>query len=327
MASPRPFVLGALLGLVALMGCGADGGPTPGLLVLERTIPLKGVAGRIDHLAVDLKAGRLFVAELGNGSVDGVDLATGQSVRIAGLKEPQGVAYLAASQQLAIASGGDGAVRFYRGADLAPIASLKVGEDADNLRVDSRTGQLVVGYGDGGLAVIDPGAHTVLKRLALPAHPEGFRLDGDRVWVNLPDANAIVAADLRSGQVTATWKAAHKWNFPMALDAASGALAVVYRLPSRLVVQDAATGALRSDIATCGDADDVFFDAKRSRIYVACGSGAVDVMEKAGGGYRLLSRVKTRSGARTALWVPELDRLFVAARGADAAILVYRPQP
>lgn len=329
MAKPKALALWVLLGLAALVGCGAadSGRPRGAPLVLERIIPLKGVAGRIDHLAIDLKTHRLFIAELGNGSVDVVDLGAGAIVRIGGLKEPQGVAYLAASEQLAIASGGDGTVRFYRGGDLAPLAVLKVGDDADNLRVDSRTGELVVGYGDGALARIDPLAHRIVSRLTLPAHPEGFRLDGGRAWINLPDANAIVAADLSSGRITATWKAGHRWNFPMALDAASGTLAIVYRLPPRLALLDAATGAVRSDIATCGDADDVFFDAKRARIYVSCGSGAVDVMEKAGMGYRLLNRVATRSGARTALFVPELDRLFVAARGGEAAVLVYRPQP
>ena len=64
-------------------------------LVLERTIPLKSVFGRIDHIAVDLARKRLFVAELGNGSVDTIDLAGDASGtvthRISGLQEPQGI--------------------------------------------------------------------------------------------------------------------------------------------------------------------------------------------------------------------------------------------
>ena len=86
------------------------------------------------------------------------------------------------------------------------------------------------------------------------------------------------------------------------------------------------------NIETCGDADDVFFDNARQRIYVSCGAGSVDVFQQGATGYRLLGRVKSSSGARTSLFVPELDRLFVAARagyfglGSDAAILVFRPQ-
>lgn len=300
-------------------------------LILERAIPLMGVKGRIDHLAVDVAHGRLFVAELGNGSVEAIDLKQGRSLgRITGLREPQGVAYLPSSDQLFVASGGDGTLRSYRGADLKPDASLNVGSDADNLRLDAG-GRIVVGYGDGALATIDPATMRLVRQARLPGHPEGFRLDGERAFVNVPDAGQIIVSDLASGQVTASWKAAHRWNFPMILDVAADRVAVVYRLPSRLVILAGKSGKVVSDTPTCGDADDVFLDSHRARIYVVCGSGAVDVVETASGGFRSMGRVATRSGARTGLFVPELDRLFVAARagarGQEAAILVYRPTP
>jgi hypothetical protein len=79
---------------------------------------------------------------------------------------------------------------------------------------------------------------------------------------------------------------------------------------------------------TCGDADDVFVDRKRRRVYVSCGQGVVDVLELVEAGYRRLARVPTVSGARTSLFVPELDRLFVAVRAGSnepAAIWVFRP--
>jgi hypothetical protein len=321
-----PALAGLSLGLslVAPAGGGSLAHPASQPLVLERTIPLTGVGGRIDHLAVDLAHQRLFIAELGNGSVDAVDLAGGPARRITGLKEPQGLLYLPSRDELVVASGGDGTVRFYRGKDLAPLEVMQVGDDADNLRLD-KSGNIVVGYGGGALAVSDPASRKTIKRLALKAHPESFRFDGDRVFINVPDANAIVVGDMTTGKITATWKASHRWNFPLAYDA--GTIAVVYRLPSRLVMMDAASGVVKSDTETCGDADDVFFDAKRQRLYVSCGSGAVDVVDIANG-YKSISRVPTRSGARTALFAPELDRLFVAARaglGESAAILVYRP--
>ena len=319
----------SVLGLVAVAACGRAAKPGPAPLVLERTILLKDVKGRIDHLAVDLEHNRLFVAELGNGTVEALDLRGGGSVgRINGLKEPQGLAYLPERDELAVASGGDGTVRFYRAADLTPLGVLRLGDDADNMRLDQRSGRLVVGYGGGALAVIDPATRTIVSRLPLPGHPESFRLDGARVFVNVPDAGVIVVGDLDTGRVTATWKAAHAFNFPMAFDAASGALAVVYRLPSRLAILDAASGAARADLTTCGDADDVFFDPKRQLIYVSCGSGAVDALQVRPP-YASTGHIATRSGARTSLFVPELDRLFVAARagGSEAAILVYRPQP
>src|SRR5438105_209999 len=87
-------------------------------LTLERTIPLEKVSGRIDHMAVDVAGKRLFVAELGNGSVDVIDLQSGKPIeRISDLKEPQGVGYAADQDLLVVASAGDGSVRFYRGTD------------------------------------------------------------------------------------------------------------------------------------------------------------------------------------------------------------------
>src|SRR5215208_4739525 len=67
---------------------------------------------------------------------------------------------------------------------------------------------------------------------------------------------------------------------------------------------------------TCGDSDDVFLDEKRNRIYVSCGEGFVDVFEVADAGFRRTDHIATVPGARTSLFVPELDRLFLAVRAS-----------
>jgi hypothetical protein len=302
-------------------------------LELERTIPLPNVSGRIDHLAIDVARKRLFVAELGNGSVEAVDLSSGETRRIEGLKEPQGLAYLPERNELVVASGGDGTVRLFDASSLAPVNSVTLGDDADNVRVDPKTGQVVVGYGSGALAILDPGARAVVRTIKLGAHPEGFQIDGEdrKAFVNVPDAHKIVVVDLDSGGVLANWRTAHLSNFPMALGQDSGVVGVVYRIPSRLALFEAASGTARADLPTCDDADDLSFDDKRRRIYISCGSGAIDVLERAGDKYVASAHIETRPGARTSLFVPALDRLFVAARagagGRSAALLVYRPAP
>lgn len=299
------------------------------VLVAEGTIALPNTSGRIDHLAVDLARGHLFVAELGNGTVDVVDLATRKPIhRITGLKEPQGIAYEPKNDLVAVASAGDGTVRLYSGKDFTPHGMIRLGEDADNVRVDPRNGLLVVGYGNGALAVIDTAKAQKLRDIALPGHPESFRLSGSRVFVNVPDAGQIVVADMDSGKVTGKWTPRNfAANFPMILDGA-GHAAVVFREPARLVLFDLASGKIAAKADTCGDSDDVFFDPKRQFFYVSCGAGKVDVF---GPGLALVQRIDTSWGARTSLWVPELDRLFVAARagllGSEAALQVYRPQP
>ena len=307
----------------------ADGGP----LVLERTITLADVSGRVDHRAIDLARRRLFVAELGNGTVDVVDLAAGKVIhRLTGLKDPQGVGYAPAADILAVASAGDGTVRLFSGKDFAPGPVVPMGDDADNVRVDPASGHFLVGYGSGGLALIEPTTGTLLSRMLLAAHPEGFQVEplSRRAFVNIPDGNQIAVVDLSAGRQVASWRTpGSRSNFPMAVDAAGKIVASVFRSPSRMLLIDAATGSTRQSLETCGDADDVFFDEKRSAIYVTCGSGSVETFRAAQGGYRKVGSTATGSGARTSLFVAELDRLFVARRagllGSTAAILVFRP--
>jgi len=89
-------------------------------------------------------------------------------------------------------------------------------------------------------------------------------------------------------------------------------------------------GKLIATSDACGDADDLFIDTKRDRVYVSCGAGVLDVLEIKGNTYRRIARMPTVSGARTSLFVPELDRLMVAVRASSsepAAIWVFRPLP
>ena len=323
----------ACFGLMAALaaGCRAETQPGTTLLALERRSALPNVAGRIDHLAVDPAGQRLFVAELGNGTVEAIDLRSGQSLgRIGASKEPQGVGYLPGRDELAVATAGDGMLTFYRASDLARLGGLKLGDDADNVRIDARSGLVVVGYGSGALALVDPNTRAVVRKLALPAHPEGFQLEGGRAFVNVPEAGGIIVLDTTTGQRLATWpnRGLH-FNFPMALDPAATLAAEVYRLPARLVLRETGSGAVRQALDTCGDADDVWFDGRRQRIYVICGGGAVDVFEAHGGGYARAARIATRGGARTGLFSPQLDRLYVAVRAngrEPAAIWTFRPQ-
>ncbi|MDB5394254.1 MAG: hypothetical protein JWM91_1760 [Rhodospirillales bacterium] len=329
---------GALL-LFAVIGCLATlralASPADAPLTLERTIPLKGVSGRIDHLAVDLPRQRLLVAELGNNTVDVIDIAAGQVMhRIAGLKEPQGVAYVPDGDLIVVANARDGSVRLFNGTSFEAVGVIALGNDADNIRIDPHSGQVIVGYGSGALAVIDPRTRATLSTTKLAAHPEGFQFapDGGTIFVNVPEARELAVVDRSSGNQVASWKVPDaRSNFPMAVVDDGAAIASVFRSPSRLVMFRAASGEVAATVPTCGDADDVFFDGKRHRLYVSCGDGAVDVLSWDGKATTKLSGTATQSGARTSLFVPQLDRLFVASRagwmGGSAAILVLRPSP
>ncbi len=171
--------MAALAGVVALANTAgqasaqsADTGP----LQLETKILLGDVRGRIDHMAVDLKRQRLFVAELGNDAVGIVDLENRKLTRtITGLKEPQGVSYEPSTDMLYVANAGDGSVRLFEGSDYAARERIELGSDADNIRVDPAANRVFIGYGSGALAVIDPATRSKVGDIPLKAHPESFQ--------------------------------------------------------------------------------------------------------------------------------------------------------
>jgi DNA-binding beta-propeller fold protein YncE len=303
-------------------------------LQLETKIPLGDVRGRIDHMAVDLARHRLFVAALGSDSLAVVDLEAQRLDRIIGeLSEPQGVGYDPATDTLYVANAGDGSVRLFRGSDLSSGERIDLGSDADNIRVDSGAGRVFIGYGDGALAIVDAVTHDKVASAPLKAHPESFQLDGNmhRIFVNVPKAGTIDVIDRTSGETIASWPTvAWSANFAMALDRARQHVFVAFRQPAEFGVFSAADGSLVSSVPTCGDVDDLFLDPKRDRVYVSCGEGFVDVFAADGNSYRRVAHIATAPGARTSLFVPELDRLLLAvpANGeAAAAIWIFRLSP
>jgi DNA-binding beta-propeller fold protein YncE len=328
----RVLAAATLFGL--LLG-GSSMAADPPALALEAKILLGTVKGRIDHMALDSERRILFVAELGNDSVAVVDLEGRKVVhRIGELNEPQGVAWHAATGTLYVANAGDGSVRLFQGSDFAPIGRIDLGSDADNIRLDPWRNRIVVGYGKGALAMIDPTSRRKIGELALDGHPESFQFDetGTRVFVNVPDADQIAGLNAVTGRkVTLLERAGAGSNFAMAVDPDQHRLIVVFRNPARLVSYDMASGKRDESLETCRDADDVFVDARRRRLYVSCGEGAIDVFGSVGGaGYERIARIPTVAGARTSLFVPESDRFYVAVRATasqPAAIWVFRAGP
>lgn len=322
------YVLGWLGLAVVLLSLTAHAdGAAP--LVLQAKIPLGPVVGRIDHMAVDLHHGRLFVAELGNNSVAVVDLDSRRVLRrIGGLSEPQGVGYEPTADMIYVANAGDGSVRLFRGDDLVAAGRIELGSDADNVRIFA--GQVLIGHGDGAIAVIDAASRRTIADIRLPAHPESFRVTSNRIFVNLPDARQIAVIDRARRQRVALWRfGGARANFPMALDRGGARVITAFRDPPTLVVFDSRRGMVVAHHPVCGDADDVFVDTKRRLVYVSCGAGFIDIFAAADK-YAVRGRVATIPGARTALFVPERDRLYLAvraARGQGAAIWVFKPLP
>lgn len=291
---------------------------------------MPNVEGRIDHMAIDVAGQRLFVAALGNNTLEVIDLRNAKHVRsVPGLREPQGVAYTPATNRIYVANRADGSLRVFDGTSFELLKTIAYGQDADNVRSEAQADRVWVGYGKGALGIINQNG-TKLADIALGAHPESFQLEanGPRIFVNLPPLHSIAVVDRESRKVTASWRTGGATaNYPMALDEADHRLFVVCRHPARLLVLDTSTGTIIAKLPVVGDSDDAFYDPARKRIYAIGGEGAISIFEQQDADhYREVERIRTAPGARTGYFSADLGRLVVAARrrGAEPAeIRIY----
>ncbi len=305
-----------------LLAAEADGGA----LELRQIIPLAAVEGRIDHLDLDAPGERLFVCGLGNNSVEVLDLRKGERIHsIRGLGAPQGVAYLGELSRLLIANDKGGLCQIYDAKSWQLLSTVNFEDDADNVRYDPVTKQIYVGFGDGGIGVIRASDGKRVGSIKLAAHPEAFLLEkqGQRIFVNVPNAGQVSVIDREKGEVTGAWKLdGASANFPMAIDEASHRLFVGCRNPARLVVLNTDSGTSVASLDISADADEVFYDAKRHRLYAICGEGYIDVIEQTDADhYKRTVKIPTATGARTGFFDSERDNLFVAVphRGGQGA--------
>jgi DNA-binding beta-propeller fold protein YncE len=300
---------------------------------LLKKIDLPGVSGRIDHMVVDLESNRLFVAALGNNSVEVVDLAGDRVIKsLTGFEEPQGVLLLPEKHQLIVTNGGNRYVSVYDARSLEKLKRIELKGDNDNIRDEPGTKLAYIGCGSGkdsALAILDTASYSKVAEIALSGHPESFQLeqDGTRIFVNVPPSGTVEVIDRRQGRVVKSWPLGAKKNYPMALDEAHKRLFVGTRDPAKLLVLDTETGATIASLDSVGDADDVFYIRSSGKVYVSGGEGFIYTFHQQDADhYSLVNQVPTAKGARTSLYVPERDQLLVAApktSTAPARILIY----
>jgi YVTN family beta-propeller protein len=316
----------------SLNNCFAQTTVTNKGLQLVASIQLPNVNGRIDHLAYDSRNQTVFVAALGNNTVEVVDLKSKKVIHtIKGLHEPQGIRYIPENNIVIVANGENGECDVYNADTYQLITTIKMpAGDADNVRYDVNTGKIFVGYGDGGIAVIDAKTFKQLADIKLPAHPESFQLStgSKKIFVNIPDAQILVTIDLDKYTIIDKWKIEiAKENFPIALDETNHRLFLGCRNPAKLLVINIVSGNIITQIDIDSDTDDVFYDSPSKQIFVSCGGGYVDIIKQSGTDkYEVTSRIESRAGARTSLFVPELNHLIVAAparSGSDAQLMIY----
>jgi hypothetical protein len=314
-------------------------------LRLVQTIPLPNVKGRIDHMFVDEKRLRLFVAGLENGSLEVVDLRAGQWSRsIPGFKKPQGIWYIAPLNKLFVASGDDGMLRVFNSESLELIKALPLDLGANRVVYDARNALLYVGVGGkdagkdyGEVAIVDANRNEHVADIKVSAHPAELLLDatGRKLFSFVPGKNQIQVIDTRQRVVIATWPVSSERPGDGAYDEPTHRIFIGTRNPPEMIVMDSTTGKEVAALPTVPAMDGVYFDASHKRVYVSGGRGLEDgsvfvYQQKDADHYEMSSKVTTLPGAGTSLWVPELNRYYVAAPSTaskPAAILVFETSP
>jgi DNA-binding beta-propeller fold protein YncE len=304
---------------------------------LERiqTIDLKGKPGKLDHLIVDGKSGRLFQANKVNNTLDVVDLKAGKLVKqITGQAGIQGLAYASDLERLYVGLGTGGYCNVFDGKSYKLLKTIKFMDDADNVRYDPRTHQVYVAHAEKGLGVIDGASLDLKGDISLPGSAESFQLEmgRPRLYMNVPPSQ-VVLIDTDKNEVVKSYPLnLAAANYPLALDEANHRLFIGCRKKSMVVVMDSESGTEITAVPIPSDTDDLFYDVSRKRIYVSCGEGYLAVLKQVDPDhYELLEKVPTIKDARTSYFEPETGRLYLAVprqSGKDGPeIWVYQARP
>src|ERR1700680_2600403 len=315
-------------------------------LRLVQTISIPGVEGRFDHLAVDLKGKRLFLAAEANKTVEVFDLSAGKRIHsIGGIGEPHAEWYVPGSNELLVSIGNEttGAFKILNGDTFETLATVKIEVDADNIAYDPLTKYLYIVNGgkDSGnteyslISVIDTTNRKNIGNIRFGGggcESMAVEHSGTRLFVNMKSLKQVGIIDRNKRQVISTWPIPGAGvNTPMALDEMHHRLFVGAREPAEVVVFDSDTGKVIAKVPCVGEADDLFYDEAHKRIYVTGDEGFISVIAQTDADhYEPMAKLKTRPGARNSLFVPELGRFFVAVPSEgkkEAELLVFQVEP
>jgi hypothetical protein len=303
----------------------------PETLVLVKTIPLKGVAGKLDHLAVDSKGERLFVANKPNNTLDIVDLKSSKLVKqIADQGKVSGVTY-AEDLDMIYVGNGAGVCNAFDGKDYKQVFSTPA-PNADNVHYHSGNHMVYVGQ-DEILSELDAKSGEIKASINLPGAVHGFKIDkkAGKIYAVLTKPNLIAVIDIANHQVTEKFDLTiSDAGSPIAQDAENGLLFVgCPKKQPMVVVFDSKTGKEVASVEIPAGIDDIHFDRRRQRLYASCSDSTLAVIEKSGEKFEVVARLETPKDSRTCVWssgklylgVPKLE----GKEGPEVRVYEARP--
>jgi hypothetical protein len=297
------------------------------------------VKGNFDHFGIDLKRNRLFATPEDSKAVLVFDLGEGKLLqRIEGIERPHAVWYREDTDRLYVTDGGDGSVKVYDASNYKLLDRIALLKDADSIGYDASRKYLYVDNGGGDVhqsysmfSTVDTSSNKKIEDMKIDGDTlEAMALDTyrPRVYINDKAKNEVVVVDRWKNMIVAKWPIRlAKGNVTMALDEQRQRLFVGCR-DGELVILDSNTGKELQTLSITPGVDDTIYDSKSKRLY-AIGGGSVDVYDQISiDKYVSRGSVSTGSKARTARFVPQLNRLFVAVpqEGAKSArVEIFEP--
>jgi DNA-binding beta-propeller fold protein YncE len=285
-------------------------------LELVKTLQGKGKAGNLDHLAVDVKGERLFLANKANDTLDVFDLKSGKVItQKPGQTAIQGVAYAPESNLIFVGLGSNGLCNVIDGADYKIKETIKFKDDADNVRYNPRTNLVYVAHAENSLGVIDAKSFVLKADIKLGTTAEGFVMEAKRprLYLVTPKPSQLLVIDTEKNKVTNTYPITKAGGgHPIALDEENHRVYVGCRDKPMVVILDTETGKEVGGAEIPGGIDDLHIDLKRKQLYASCGEGFLVVLKIADGDkLETAEKVKTVKDARTCVFEPETSRIYL----------------
>lgn len=317
-------------------------------LKLVATTPMPGFDGDFDHFAVDVKGNRLFLAAENQKTVEMFDLKTGaRSGSLKGFGHPLVLHFLPGTNQLLVTDlgfpdGAPGAVHLVDVQSGQIVKSVKLPTGVDHGAYNpvdncfyAESGPETPGAKDHQLNIIDVATMTRVGTVPLPGESnEGMVVDraGKTLYINLTGTDEVGVVDLATRKLAARWPLPNVHNaHAIALDEANRRLFTVTRKPAQFIVFDLDSGKVVSNLPCVGVNSDISQDVARRRIYIS-GTDTASVFEQRDADHYVhLAEVPTAYRAKSSIYVPELNRLYIAASGknkpdAKLALLVFEAQ-
>jgi DNA-binding beta-propeller fold protein YncE len=322
----------------------------PFILVRTIEIPDVPLGPYADHPTVDVKSHRIFATTQAHKSVKVFDLDSGKEIHdILGIENPHSVFVRDDLDTTFITDGGAGELKVYRGLDYQTVKSIKLELNADGTRYDPATKLLYVDNGGKDakldyslLSIIDTTTAENVGDIKFPAQSLeaiAFEKNTPRSYINLTDKNQVAVFDRKTKKILAIWPLTKgRKNIPITLDERRHRLFVGCRNAEDsgvIVIIDTRTGKEIDALPIAGWVDELAYDAKRKRIYAACGKGPDGVgslyafQQDRLGGYHLTGNRATAPMAKAGVFVPELDLFLVSVphnERTTAKILIFKVQ-